>query len=360
MEKYKVCLVIPSMQAGGMERVMNEIAWHISFKPEIEVHLVLYGLSREIFYKLPPNILVHTPMFIFNNKYRFFSSVRTLFYLRKEIRNINPDTILSFGEYWNSFVLLALLGLNYPVYVSDRNQPDKQLGKYHDFLRNRLYPRARGIIAQTPKAKEIYNNLYLHRNIAVIGNPIKMVKGNPVTKKNQVLMVGRLISSKHQDRLIRIFMDIDVPGWQLVLVGYDHLKQQHSDRLTDLINELNARDRVILVGKQEDVDKFYLESKVFAFTSSTEGFPNAIGEAMSAGLPVVAYDCVAGPSEMIKDGYNGYLIPLFDDDLFGQRLSGLMKDDYKRNQMGLNALRSIGIYEREKVCEQVWHFISGN
>jgi len=187
-----------------------------------------------------------------------------------------------------------------------------------------------------------------------------MVKGESVSRKNQVLMVGRLINTKYQDRLIRIFLGIDEPGWQLVLVGYDHLKQQHSYRLIELINELNGRDRVILAGKQAGVEKFYLESRIFAFTSSSEGFPNAIGEAMSAGLPVVAYDCVAGPSELIKDGYNGYLIPLFDDELFGQRLRELMKDDKQRTEMGLNAARSIQKFDKEAICEQFWHFITGN
>ena len=357
-EKKKICLVIPSLQAGGMERVMSEIAWHFAVKPGTEVHLVLYGLSREIFFPLPENVSIHKPSFKFNNHFRFFSTFRTIFFLRKKVMKINPDTILSFGEYWNSFVLLALLGLEYPVFVSDRSQPDKSLGRLHDFLRKKLYPKAKGVIAQTQKARDIYRSIYQHKNICVIGNPIRLVTGESTFRKNQVLMVGRLISSKNQDRLIRIFLDINEPGWQLVLVGYDHLKQQHSERLAAMISENNAQERVILAGKQVDVGKFYLESKIFAFTSSSEGFPNAIGEAMSGGLPVVAYDCVAGPSEMIRDGYNGYLIPMFDDKLFARKLGELMRDEARRNEMSLNAMNSIKIFEKEKVCEQMWHFIN--
>ena len=340
-----------------MERVMSEISWHFSAKPDSEVHLVLFGLSREIFYSLPENISIHKPGFKFNNQIRFFSTIRTLFFLRKKIKKINPDTILSFGEYWNSFVLLALFGLKHPVYVSDRSQPDKPLGKFHDFLRKKLYPKATGVIAQTQKARDIYLSIYHHKNMTVIGNPIRQVVGDNSNRKNQVLMVGRLINTKHQDRLIQIFLDINMPDWQLLLVGYDHLKQQHSQRLAAMISENDALDRVILAGKQEDVDKFYLESKIFAFTSSSEGFPNAIGEAMSAGLPVVAYDCVAGPSEMIRNGANGYLIPLFDDKLFAQKLGELINDEAKRNEMSRNALSSIQFLEKEKVCEQFWQFI---
>ena len=53
---------------------------------------------------------------------------------------------------------------------------------------------------------------------------------------------------------------------------------------------------------------------------------------MSAGLPVVAYDCIAGPSDMVIDGENGFLIPLFDQSSFKQRLSQLIKDESLRNK----------------------------
>ena len=72
-------------------------------------------------------------------------------------KTLNRTAVLSFGEYWNSFVLIALFGLKYPVFVSDRCQPDKSLGKFHDLLRKNLYPKAAGIIAQTEKAEEIYS-----------------------------------------------------------------------------------------------------------------------------------------------------------------------------------------------------------
>ena len=157
-------------------------------------------------------------------------------------------------------------------------------------------------------------------------------------------MVGRLIKSKHQDKLIRIFASIDKKDWKLVLVGYDHLKQNNMEPLKKLALDCGVAERVIFAGKQTDVDSYYLSSKIFAFTSSSEGFPNAIGEAMSAGLPVVAYDCIAGPSEMIRDDENGFLIPLFDDVVFAKRLEQLMLDEVLRERWvrtGKMTLRSL-------------------
>jgi glycosyltransferase involved in cell wall biosynthesis len=79
----------------------------------------------------------------------------------------------------------------------------------------------------------------------------------------------------------------------LFFVGYDHLKQNHSEPLQEMIDNKNDRERIILARKRTDVKKFYLKSKIFAFTSSSEGFPNVTGEALIMGLPDVSYDCDA-------------------------------------------------------------------
>lgn len=352
-------MVIPSLQAGGMERVMSELAGYFASREELEVHLILYGISREIFYQIPENIIITVPGFKFHNKWRLWFTLKTIYFLRDTIKNIRPDSILTFGEYWNSFVLLSLLGLKFPVFLSDRSQPDKSLGWFHNALRHLLYPRAEGLICQTERAKEIFLARNKHSNIAVIGNPIKDLNAYSATaqREKNILMVGRLITSKHQDKLIEMFAAVNLPDWKLIIIGYDHLKQHNMRRLEDLAKELGMDQRVVFYGKQENVEAIYSRCSIFAFTSSSEGFPNAIGEAMSAGLPVVAFDCVAGPSEMITDGYNGFLVPLFDFGQFEDRLVTLMSDETLREKLGLNAMESIKKFSSEKICKAFHDFI---
>jgi GalNAc-alpha-(1->4)-GalNAc-alpha-(1->3)-diNAcBac-PP-undecaprenol alpha-1,4-N-acetyl-D-galactosaminyltransferase len=110
MVEKKICLVIQSLQAGGMERVMSELTGYFAIKKDTELHLILYGITREIFYPLPDTINIHKPSFRFNNKWRFIYTIKTFFFLRSKIKKINPTSILSFGEYWNNFVLLSVLG----------------------------------------------------------------------------------------------------------------------------------------------------------------------------------------------------------------------------------------------------------
>jgi GalNAc-alpha-(1->4)-GalNAc-alpha-(1->3)-diNAcBac-PP-undecaprenol alpha-1,4-N-acetyl-D-galactosaminyltransferase len=143
-----------------------------------------------------------------------------------------------------------------------------------------------------------------------------------------------------------------------MIIGGDAIKQENHDKLKQLIYSLNMTDKIVLTGTQNNVEDYLLRSKIFAFTSSSEGFCNAIGEAMSAGLPAVAYDCVAGPREMISDGKNGYLVPMFDDTTFMERLKYLMDNDDKREKMGVTAKESIRKLSPEIICEKYYKYIS--
>jgi glycosyltransferase involved in cell wall biosynthesis len=356
--KKKICLVIPSLQLGGMERVMSELANYFSTQNKYEVHLILYGLKRDIFYKISNNIIIHKPKFEFDNSKRTWYTLKTLWFLRKKVKKIHPDTVLSFGELWNNFVLLAMLGSLVPVYVSDRCQPNKSLGRIHDFLRSWLYPKSSGIICQTEMAKKIILKSFHHENICVIGNPIRQIVSNcEVIKENIVLSVGRLIQTKHFDELIQMFSEIYNPEWKLVIVGDDALKQKNKEQLEQLINNLGMAERIILAGKRNDVDLFFNKAKIFAFTSSSEGFPNVIGEAMSAGLPVVAYNCVSGPSDLIEHNRTGYLISLHDQVDFKNKLKNLMDNEELRERFGINAKESIKRFSSTVIFKKFEKFI---
>jgi GalNAc-alpha-(1->4)-GalNAc-alpha-(1->3)-diNAcBac-PP-undecaprenol alpha-1,4-N-acetyl-D-galactosaminyltransferase len=342
-----------------MERVMSELARYFCQKDDLEVHLVLFGKEPIIFYNLPDNLIIHKPRSKFNNRFRHISAIRRLLFLRHSVAEINPYSILSFGEYWNSFVLVALLGLSYPIFISDRCSPERELSILHTLLRRYLYPRARGVIALTEQARQFYKSQYRHSNICVIGNPIRQIdgKGSSIVKENIVLTVGRLISTKHHDKLIELFANLPITDWKLIIVGEDAQKQNNFIRLKELVNRLNADGKIILAGKQTDVDTYFLRSKIFVFTSSSEGFPNVIGEAMSAGLPVVSFDCIAGPSELINNGKNGFLLPLFDFEGLKEKLILLMNNKELRNELGVNARNSLKNYHPSVIGEKYYQFI---
>lgn len=357
--KVRICCIIPSLQAGGMERVMSELINGFIRNHNAEVHVILYGNGREVFYKIEPNAVIHKPEFDFDNGHRFISTIKTLSYLRKEISQISPSAVLSFGNLWNTFVLLSCVGKKTPIFISDRGRPTFKAGRFQEFLKMHLYPKACGIVAQTQKAYEIYKKEFPKSNYAIIGNPIRNIEIPDGNQREKILVsVGRLIKTKHYDRLIKLFAELNRSDWKLVIVGGDAQNQNNMAKLQAQLTEMGNPANIELAGTQKDVESYLLKSKIFAFTSSSEGFPNVVGEAMSAGLPVISYDCVAGPSDMIEDGVNGYLVPVFDDELFKQRLTELMDDEEKREKMGKAAKESIRRFEVEKIVDDFYGFIT--
>jgi glycosyltransferase involved in cell wall biosynthesis len=356
--KSKITCIIHSLTLGGMERVMVLLINDFAKRKNVEVNLILIGKRRQIEFDLPKNIIIYKPDFKFDNNTRIVSTLKTLIFVRKTIKGIDPHTILSFGEYWNNLVLLSLVGLKYPIYISDRSQPKKSLGTVQNFLKDKLYPIANGYIVQTEKAKAIAKKNKWNKNIVTIGNPIREInKNSAIPKENIVLTVGRLIKTKHIDELINMFLACKEKNWKLVIVGGNAKKMNLLEEYRNLIKTRGEEKQVKLVGAQQNVDEYYNKSKIFAFTSSSEGFPNVIGEAMSAGLPVIAYDCLAGPSDLIDHEKTGFLIPEREEVVFQQKLNLLMQEESLREKMGKEAEIKIKEFEVQKIAQQFYDFI---
>lgn len=358
--KTQIAFVTPSLNFGGRERVLSQLINFFSEKDEATIHLILYGKNRDVHFEINHNVLIHKPDFEFNENPEIFSTIKTLLFLRKSFKMLNINIIISFEELWNRFVLLSSLGLKIKKIISNRNNPYRDYGFVDRILAKFLYPQADILIAQTQIAKEVYEKRYKLKSCIVIGNPIKQIEiNNFIERENIIVSVGRLMSSKNHDRLIKIFGKSNHKDWKLILVGGDFANQNNSKKLKKLIYNLNLENQVILAGSQKDVNSYLLKSKIFAFTSSKEGFPNVIGEAMAAKLPVVSYDCIAGPSEMIDDGLNGFLIPVFNDDLFLEKLEFLMNNNEIREEMGQNAIKKIKQFDANNICIQFYETIMG-
>lgn len=356
-ELVKVALVLPTLHSGGMERVMSELANYFASLREYEVHLVLFGKKPELFYKINDEVIIHINDLKFHENLRFLESLKRLKYLRKVIKELKPASVLSFGTQWNNFVLLALSGLKIPIFISDRGSPNRIYTQPQEFFKNFLYPKASGIIAQTSTAKTVLEKRFPNSNIRVIGNPIRDMHAVKTKHSNTLLSVGRLISTKHHDRLIDIFKNLDRPEWKLIIVGGDALKEKNMNILQQKIDALHLRDNIKLAGEQKNVEFYYKLADIFVFTSSVEGFPNVLGEALSSGLPVVSYDCIAGPADMITNGENGFLIPVFDDEQFSQKLLYLMENKELMEKMGEKAKLSISKFSIKNIGDNYLDFI---
>lgn len=266
---------------------------------------------------------------------KFFYKIRLLFFLRKKYKELGTDVILSFGEGYNSFVLLSALKTKINVYISDRSNPKKTLSPSLKAFKKFLYPKAKGILAQTTFAKEILYEYTKHENILLVPNPIKIIPSIDLEKRNIILNVGRLVKEKDQLTLIRMFSKISNNDWELHIIGDGPLRNMLEDEIT----RLNLKESVKLLGSQKDLSKYFSESKIFAFTSISEGYPNALCEAMAFPLASISFDCDAGPRDIINNNVNGILIEKNDFKNYIFNLKKLMESEDLRKELTHNSIK---------------------
>ena len=353
MENNRICFAIPSLNLGGMERVTIEIANFIKNNSDYEVTIIKLAKSEKNFYEVPAGVTLVEPDFLFNRKLRIYHSFKLLFFLIKTIKQINPVSILSFGEMYNSFVLLSSFFTNTKYFVSDRSQPDRNWGFFHIQMRKLLYGRAFGIVAQTTYAKKYLEKELEHRNIKVIPNPLRRNDYEIGEKDKIILYVGRLIASKRVDLLIDAFEEVSNSDWKLWIVG----DGPEFNKLENKITNLKTRSLIKFFGAKKNVGEFYSKAKIFAFTSISEGFPNVLIEAQSYGLPIISFDCIAGPADIINDAENGFLIPLLNTKEFSKKLVVLMTDETLLMKMSADALSSSKKFNVDEISLQYFKFM---
>lgn len=167
---------------------------------------------------------------------------------------------------------------------------------------------------------------------------------------HRVISVGRYEYPKGYDRLINAWALIakQTSDWTLHIFGEGSLRPV----LTKLIKDLHLENSIFLDGATHDIGKELLNSSIVVFTSNYEGFPMAIIEAESAGLPIVSFDTPCGPKDIIRDGEDGFLVPNGDIESLGKRLLSLIQNDELRKEMGGKAFENSKRFTPEAIMPQ--------
>lgn len=170
------------------------------------------------------------------------------------------------------------------------------------------------------------------------------------SRKKHIIMVGRIDYLKGQDRLLHIWsrLAFNYPDWKLILVG----DGDNINVLMEMIEKMKLQDRVDIIKKSNNIPALLMNASISAFTSRVESFGMVILESFSCGLPVIAYDCENGPRDLIKDGYNGFLIKDNNVEDYCMKLQYLMNSEDVRKQMGKNALSSTSVFSIDNVMNK--------
>ncbi len=310
--KQKLSILIYSLAGGGAERVVSILLYEL--KEKYDITLVL--MRDKIEYEIPNDIKIY----LLENSNPTENGILKLvklpflgFKYKTFCQKNNIDISLSFMNRPSYVAIFSkLLGNSTYNIISERTTPSvmyrhkNMISKISRFLIKKLYPKADYIIANAegnrldlidhfgikPNKIKTIHNLFDIEKIEILSNdPVQGVHFDQFT----FVSVGRLDKGKNHKLMIHAFAKLKSRACQLIILG----EGDQRANLEQQIEELGLGGRVFLMGFDNNPYKYFSKSDVFVFSSSYEGFPNVLVEALACGLPVISTDCKSGPREIL-------------------------------------------------------------
>jgi glycosyltransferase involved in cell wall biosynthesis len=281
---------------------------------------------------------------------------RRTIWLRRTIRKIKPDAVLSFLTQTNILTVLATRGLATHTAISERNDPRLQRHRPRvEFMRRVVYPWADVVTANSKGALDALQTFVPKEKLAFLPNPLADSPSSETFAFTTptVITVGRLVEQKGIDVLLAAWAKVaaSLPDWRLALVGDGPL----ADELKEQARKLGVEDSVDWVGHVSDPFPLLRGAKLFVMTSRFEGTPNALLEAMACGLPAVVSDASPGPCELIgaDESRAGLIVPVEDANATADAILRLARDDTLRRRFGLAARERVRAHDADHAMD-VW------
>lgn len=243
--------------------------------------------------------------------------LQSILAVRHYLKTASPDLFISFIHNINIIAGLAHIGFRTPLIVSERGDPvQTKMDRIWRILRFFAYQRANKITVLFDAFQGFSGGRFKHK-VSTIHNPVlspsceKSAGQGPAPGKTLTFIaLSRLAKSKRLDLMISLFAQLHAryPNTQLKIFG----EGKERESLKAKIIELGLQDATFLSSGIRNIYEELCQADIYLMTSRYEGFPNALVEALSVGLPAVVFECHAGMKEIIRHGVNGLLIQ--DDD----------------------------------------------
>lgn len=352
-----IAILIPSLGGGGAERVASLIGNYYSNKGHnVYYFLGNYGFRKR--YDVKGKVINSNVQFLINSG--IFNLIESAGKIRKLKRKYKIDVAISFMEEFNYLNILSkgrekviirvcrILSVN-PNHIKSFFLNPHVLGF--------VYNMADRVIVMSDYAVDDMNKVYKVRKkkLCKIPNPVskieKYAESNEIWEfgDKAIVCVGRFVNEKQQNVAIKAFSVVckkDKEA-QLVLLGDGYNRK----KIERMVNRSGLSDRIHLLGFRDHVYFYLKHSKVFLMTSKTEGFPNAMLEAINAGLPIISTDAPGGAAEILgktkadeKYCKYGVVTPyIWDDDY---NIKNIMQEEIELGNALLNMLNDSELCEK--------------
>ena len=386
---YKIVFCTPALySAGGVERVVSFKASYFAEQLGYDVAIIVTeGRGRDCYFPLSDKVKVINFELGFEELWRVSFLKKVFLYLIKqrqykrllktELMRIRPDITISMLRREINFLTdiqdgskkigeLHVNRANYRNFEANESNILKRL--FAKFWMRSLVGKLRRLdqlVVLTDKSKASWPEL---SNVTVIPDPITILREKETVNSvkfavagkrgvgvNRVVTIGRYAYQKGYDLLLQAWAELsrireleNGEEWTLDIYG-----QGDQTDYRRLMTELGIdTDCCHLNGPIEDVVKAYKNSNIFVLSSRFEGFGMVLVEAMACGLPVVSFDCPAGPDEIITDGVDGLLVPSGDVHALAEKLMVLMSDENLRRRLGQQARQTAQRYDMATLADQ--------
>ena len=354
----KILYITPKINnEGGVARALSVKTNYLIEKLGYDVAIVSQnGDNSEHFFKFNFKIQLFD-IKLSNNRVKFY------FEYKKQIKNIlhnyKPDLIIVCDNGLKGFLFPILIKTSIPILLEVHGSKYNEVNKISDtifsnFLHQLKYKTRNYGAKKFDYFVALSNESASEWNIEnpiIIPNPIENKEDNQaVLNSKKAIVISRNSYEKGLDRLFPIWQKVvEINNdWLLEIIGVD----SNDEKLVALISEFNLSENILLTKPQKNIHDKYLQASLYLMTSRNEGFPMVLLEAMSFGLPCIAYDCPIGPRAIITNNENGFLIEDGNSVAFAEKVKLLISDSELRSNFGNFAKKSIQKFDIEIVMNQ--------
>ncbi len=333
-KKIRILIAIPNLY-GGTGVFCKNLAKGLKkyFSHKYEIILLIFdntGLlekDKEIFdFIYSKNMYAHKDI---RRIVEFFLYIQ---WVKKILKNLNPDIVLSIGTYLN--VIMALIIKKNKLILTEHDVPSVRLNyssyKYIIKLIMKFLYRDKLVIGVSKKVKEDLKKNFKVKNAKFIYNGIDKEEiyilseeaiNEDIINKPYIISIGRLTIQKDFLTLIKAYsiaLNKNIKE-NLIIIG----DGEDKPKILKLIKELNLSDRVFLLGYKQNPYPYLKKAKLFVSSSIWEGCPLVLLETLVLGIPVISTNCL-GASEILDNGKYGILVPSKDHKKMGEEIFNLL------------------------------------
>lgn len=353
----RMLLVITGLGSGGAERVLASLANAWSSRGD-DITILTWD-SFPAFYPIRSSVR-RVSVGLAANSSGVLNGVcanrRRIGALRRCLRQLAPDVVVSFMDRTNVLTICATFGLGTPTIVCEHNDPAQlRVGAIWSALRLLIYPMAGAVTFLTANVVRRWRPL-LGSKAVPMPNPVVVDEQDGGSDDrlfkhpHNLIAVGRLVPQKGFDLLLEAFRHVAprYEQWGLTILGEGDLRPN----LERMVEKFSLGGRVHLAGRVTNPFAWFRQADLFLMTSRFEGFPCSLCEALACGLPAISFDCDSGPRDIIRHEVDGLLVPPLQVEALAAAMDRLMADPAERARFSARAPEILRRYSIHNILQR--------